>query len=302
MKKSMPLPAGKSGRIHWPVLLIGMAITLVVSLSFHVVMLQVLHVPYPDSSGVSRWAASVNTAFSIFATMVFYQLARLRMERISVVRQCLVVFALYAMLKETTRIMVMMSIFTTAWRYQLLAGIPGLLYYLLAGSMIVVAGRSLRGWWMKAAGAVGIAGILIFAVNPWMTRLAAPLLHAIASLDHAEVYTFPYGWKVLVPAYATFAEPTVACMLVAVLVWRRLSATPMLRMVQFVLLIMLMMGRLLPTLLFSFYLKLPLPKAVLSESQFFLEAFALAFLTAVVWQLAKRAEPAGEESEVLATR
>ena len=302
MKKCTPVGAGKGCAVHWPVLLLGMAITLVVSLSFHVVMLQVLHVPYPDSSGVSRWATSVNTAFSIFAAMLFYQLARPRLERLSVWRQCLVVFALYAMLKETTRILIMMSIFTTAWSYHLLAGIPGLLYYLVAGCMIVIASRKLQGIWMKAAGAVAIAGILIFAVNPWITRLAAPLLRSIAYLNHAEVYSFPYGWNVLIPAYATFVEPTAACMLIAALVWRSLSSTTAVRVLQFVLLIMFLMGRFLPLFLFSFYLKLPLPTAALSESQFFLEALALALLTALVWQLAKQPEPALKVSDPLATR
>jgi hypothetical protein len=39
--------------VNWPMLLIGMLMTLVVSLSIHVVMLQVLGIPFPEFAGVS---------------------------------------------------------------------------------------------------------------------------------------------------------------------------------------------------------------------------------------------------------
>ena len=47
----------------------------------------------------------------------------------------------------------------------------------------------------------------------------------------------------------------------------------------------LIRGMLLPTFLYSFYSKLKLPLAMLSESQFLLETLALAVLTAIVWQV-----------------
>ena len=277
-----------SYKIDWPVLLIGMLVTVVVALSFHVVMLQVLRVPYPDNSGVSRWVVSLNTALSVFAAIVFYHLARPRLARLSVPVQCVIVFALYAMLKETVRIILMKSVFTSAWTYNLIAGIPGLLYYLVAGCMIVLVSLKLRGPWLKLIGAVASAAVLIFAVNPLILSSFAPLLRSISYLDHAEVYTFPYGWWVLVPAYVTFLEPVAACMVMAALVWPSLSGRSGIRTLQFMLLVMFMTGRLLPTLLFSLYLKLPLPAAVISESQFFLEFLALGLLTALNWQVSRR--------------
>jgi len=50
----------KGARLNWPVLLTGMLITLVFSLSIHIVMLQVLRVPYPNDGGVSQWASSLS--------------------------------------------------------------------------------------------------------------------------------------------------------------------------------------------------------------------------------------------------
>jgi hypothetical protein len=90
---------------------------------------------------------------------------------------------------------------------------------------------------------------------------------------------------VLIPAYLTYAEPVIACMAVAYLVWEGLSRKPGKRMLQFCLLILSIRGMLLPTFLYSFYSKLRLPMAMLSESQFLFETLALAFLTALIWQV-----------------
>jgi hypothetical protein len=89
---------------------------------------------------------------------------------------------------------------------------------------------------------------------------------------------------VLVPAYITFIEPALSCMIFVALVWNRLSAKPLLRLVQFVVLIMFMRGMVFRTFIFSFYIKSSLGAAMLSESQFALETLALAVLTALIWQ------------------
>jgi hypothetical protein len=47
---------------------------------------------------------------------------------------------------------------------------------------------------------------------------------------------------------------------------------------------MLMKGSIVPTLLYSVYLKLDLPTAITSEGQFGLETLSVAVMTALVWQ------------------
>jgi len=49
-----------------------------------------------------------------------------------------------------------------------------------------------------------------------------------------------------------------------------------------------MKGMLLPTFVYSFYAKLPLSSAMLSESQFLFETIALATLSALAWQVSIR--------------
>jgi len=291
-----------NAEVNWPRLLIGMLMTLIVSLSIHVVMLQVLGIPFPDFAGVSAWASFLNAWFAMLALIIFCSLARPRLARFSAITQCVAVFVLYAMLKESARSIVMNGVVTTGWGYDVLAGVPGLVSSFVLASLVVITTPKLRGIWPKVAGAAAIAAVLIFVVRPLIQSGFAPVLKAAAPLDHAEVYPFPYGWQALIPAYLTYAEPVIACMLLAVLVWQGLSTKPGIRMLQFVALVLLVKGMLFPTFVYSFYSRARLPLAMLSQSQFFLETLALAILTALVWQFSGNSRPAVSQPGVFAAR
>lgn len=262
-----------------------MLVTLIVSLSVHVFMLQILRIPFPDFAGISLWAPWLNTALAVFALIVVCGAAQPRLARLSKGTQCIVIFLLYAMLKESFRGILMNGVVTTGWVSSIVTGLPSLAYGFVLSSLIVFLTPVLRSLWLKVGGAAVLAGTAIFAVRPALARIFAPALKAAAHLDHPEVYSFPYGWQVLIPAYVTYAEPVIACMCVAFLVWGRLSQRSGIRILQFSLLILSIRGMLLPTFIYSFYSKEKLPTAMLSESQFLLETLALAILTAIVWQL-----------------
>ncbi|AXC15773.1 hypothetical protein ACPOL_6553 [Acidisarcina polymorpha] len=268
-----------------------MLLTLILSLSIHVVMLQVLRVPFPDFTGISKWAPLSNTALALFALIVVCGAAQPRLGRFSKGTQCIILFVLYAMLKESIRGILMNGVVTTGWGFALVSGLPSLTYAFVISSLTVFLTPMLRSLWAKMGGAAVLAGLATFAIRPALGILFAPMLKAVAHLDHPEVYAFPYGWHVLIPAYITYAEPVVACMCIAFLIWGRLSARSGLRMLQFSMLILLMRGMLLPTFIYSFYSKGNLPMAMLSESQFLFETLALAVLTTVVWQFSMTTQP-----------
>jgi hypothetical protein len=268
-----------------------MLMTLIVSLSVHVFMLQVLRIPFPDFAGIGVWAPLLNTALSLFALIVVCSDAQPRIGRFSKGTQCIVVFLLYAMLKESFRGILMNGVVTTGWGFDIVEGLPSLAYAFVLSSLIVFLTPVLRNLWARVGASVALAGLAIFAVRPALGRIFAPALKAVAHLDHPEVYSFPYGWQVLIPAYITYAEPVLACMCVAFLVWGRLSSKTGIRLLQFSLLILSIRGMLLPTFVYSFYSKEKLPMAMLSESQFLFETLALAVLTAVVWQFSMTRTP-----------
>jgi hypothetical protein len=263
-----------------------MLITLIVSLSVHVFMLQVLRIPFPDFKGISVWAPLLNTTLAVFALIFVCAAAQTRIGRFSKATQCILVFLLYAMLKESFRGILMNGFVTRGWAFATVAGLPGLGYTFLLSSLVVMLTPALRSVWLKAGGAVLLAGIAIFVVRPALGSIFAPVLKAVAHLEHPEIYSFPYGWQVLIPAYITYAEPVIACTSIAFLVWGRLSKKISTRLLQFSLLILSIRGMLLPTFIYSFYSKAKLTTAMLSQSQFLFETLALAVLTAVVLQLA----------------
>jgi len=269
-----------------------MLVTLILSLSVHVSMLQVFRIPFPDFEGVGLWARLCNTALAIFALIVACGAAQPRLGRFSKSAQCIIIFLLYAMLKESLRGILMNGVVTTAWGFDVVAALPGLAYAFVLSSLVVFLTPALRSLWTRVGGAAVLTGITTFAIRPALGILFAPALKAVAHLDHPEVYAFPYGWQVLIPAYMTYAEPVIACMCFAFLVWGLLSAKIGVRILEFCFLILSIRGMLLPTFLYSFYSKLKLPMAMLSESQFLLETLALAALTAIVWQLSMTAQPA----------
>ncbi len=95
-----------------------------VALSVHVVMLQVLNVPYPSGYPTSGWPVFCNLALTAFALTYFYLLS---MDDFALPARCLLLFVLAAMLREALiRLPVMNGFATTAWRYSFVDGLPRL--------------------------------------------------------------------------------------------------------------------------------------------------------------------------------
>ena len=267
-------------------LVVGMLVALVVSLSVHVVMLQVLRIPFPEFRGVRPWAPFLNTTLAVLSVGIVYDLARPRLSRFSTVMNYGIVFVLYVMLKETFRGILMNGVVTGDWRFDILAGLPSLVSGLVLTGLVVRMFPAVRTVGMKVAVAAVIAGTMMFAVKPLLSLAFASLLKAAAPLDHADLYAFPYGWQVLIPAYLTYAEPVIACTLMASLIWQALSPNTAIRFLQFVLLVLTIRGMLLPTFLYSFYSRVPFAPAMLSQSQFLFETIALSALIGLAWRWA----------------
>ncbi|WP_419727935.1 hypothetical protein [Lichenicola sp.] len=274
---------------QWPRLLLGMGLTLIAALSVHVVMLQGLHVPYPDNSIVGWPARYLNVALAMFATILFNRLADPRLSGYSWLPRSLVLFLIYSMLHEAlVRAVVMDGVTTTAWTFSLLKNLPAIITNFITCIAIVLVSPRLDRLWQKALGAMLLAVLVWFVCKPALGWAFSGILESLSFLAHEDVYSEPYGWEVLVPAYITFAEPVVAAFLIAVLVWDRLSVHPWIRGAQLVALIMLMKGSVAPTLLYSIYLKSDLGTAMMSEGQFGLETLTLSVMTASFWHFSRR--------------
>ena len=278
--------------INWPILLAGAIVTTVIALSAHVIMLQGLGVPFPGRSGVPPWASFLNTALAVLALIFIYVLAQPRLTRWPVWLRCLLVAALFMTLKEGFRGNIMNGVVTTAWTVSAARMLPPLIYSLVLGTLVVVLTSLLPRLWHRLAAAIAIAALLVFAVQPLSGLALGPLFDAISHLDHDDVYPFPYGWYVLVWAYATFLEPVAASFILAALIWPGLQGHQALRATLFALLILLVRGALLPTFLFSAFNEAGFAIGMLSESQFLLEGLLLGLLTALTWHFSTRQQAA----------
>jgi hypothetical protein len=266
-------------------LAIGILFTSVAALSVHAVMLQVLHVPFPDLSAISPAYKFSIRVMATLGLIVFWQLALLKRHR-SLVRQFAALFLFSTMLTENLfRAPFMDAYCTNAWIFIFVANIPKLLTMALAALMIVTAAPKLPLNWQKIAGALVITALGAFVTGPLFDKAMAPLMGAIAGLaPTGEWCALPYGANVLIPAYITFLEPALACLAGAALVWDQLSRSKGLRFAQFTVLILLIKNALITPFVYAVLSKGPFLSALASDGQFALEAMALALLTGITWE------------------
>ena len=273
--------------IHWPRLVLGVFTAAVVALSVHSVMLQVLGIPFPDLSVIPIALKVVIRAVAMFGLLLLWELAALQ-SRGSFVGRWAVLFLITAALTETLfRGPFMEGYCTTAWTFAFVSNVQSLLTMATSCAIVVLSTSRLPRIWHKIAGAAGIALFTTFVVTPLIVAAMGPVMESIASLaPQSEWCTLPYGANVLIPAYLTFIEPSLGCLAAAALVWNQLSASRIVRYLQFTLLILAIKNQLLMPFVYASFAKTSFVDALVSESQFALEAIALAVLTGVAWECA----------------
>jgi len=273
-------------RMSWPRLVVGAIVVAIISLSVHVIMLQVLGVPFPDRSGVPFWAAFLNVVLAVIALVTFYDLATPQITAWPAWLRWLAIAVLFGSLKEVFRGNLMNGVVTTAWVFSFAQMIAPIVYSLVLSAFVVWALPIVRNTALKFGAMLVVAALMTFAVKPLVGLALSPLMAAVSSLNHEDVYPFPYGFHVLFWAYVTYLEPVIACFVAAALVLPGLSLRQMVRTTQFTLLILCIKGALLPTLVFGFFNKSGVWTGMMSESQFLLEGVALAALVALIWPIA----------------
>jgi len=277
-----------AGPGFWPIIIAGAIATTGASLGIHIWMLQVLGVPFPDRSAVSVWAAFLNNAVATWALLTFYAVVRPQLSSLASWQRWLLLAALFGMLKELFRGQIMNAVVTTAWTFSAAQVISPIIYSLVLAALVVLLEPRLKGMVARSVVALVVTAIMAFAIRPAIGLLLSPLMEAVASLNHEDVYPFPYGWHVLSWAYITYLEPVIACIVAASLAWKKLDLRPRVRILQFTGLVVLIKGALLPTFLFSLWNSAGISQGMLSESQFLFEAILLGLCGGMTWSLASR--------------
>lgn len=266
------------------ILFFGFLITLFISLSIHILMLQVIGVGFPDHSPVPTISKLLNTWFSVLALFTFYYLGKERLSKKSIAIQTLIVFAIYSMIKESLiRANVMEAVVTTAWLFPFIKSAPGLLNYFILAFIIVLTNRFLYKKWQLIIASILAAAFIKSVLEPLMGSVFSPVIASYSYLAHEAIYQMPYGWEVMIPAYLTFAEPVFAAFLILYFIWEKIAVKNIHKIVLTGILISLMKGTLLPLFIYTPYMKLNLTSAMASEGQFTLEFLALGMLATFFW-------------------
>jgi hypothetical protein len=271
--------------LRWLPMAVGLVATAIGALSVHAIMLQLWGVPFPDLSVIPAPFKLLVRMVATLALIVFWQLASPSVQG-SFVKRWGVLFLISAMLNESlVRGPFMEGYCTTAWVFAFVGNLSKLASIAVVVALVVAITPRLALAWQKAAAAVAIAAFGMYVATPLIGMAMGPVMESIASLaPQSEWCTLPYGPNVLIPAYLTFAEPVLACVAAAVLIWDRLAPSRALRFVQFALLILALKNQLLMPFIYAAFAKVPLVDAFVSESQFALEAIALALLSGVSWE------------------
>ena len=179
-------------------------------------MLQVLGTPFPELSVLtSPYRFAIRVAQTL-ALLVFWQYASRDAHRSFFVQWGLL-FLIFSMLPENLfRAPFMAGYCTHAWVFAFVSNIPKLLGIAIVCALVVAASPYLRRAWQQLVAATILAAFAMFALSPLLGMAFAPVMKAIAGLaPQSEWCTLPYGLNVLIPAYLSFAEPTLACVAAA---------------------------------------------------------------------------------------
>lgn len=271
--------------LNWIKLTIGLLLATILSLSVHAVMIQGMNIPFPDLSVISAPYKFIIQLFAVLGLIYFWELAQREING-SFFKQLGILFLIDAMLTESLlRGPFMDGYCTNSFVFMFVDNVPKLLTMATLCGLVVLITPLLKQFWKKVVASAVLAALFMFAITPIMGAVWSPVMDA---LDHlaptSEWCTLPYGPDVLVPAYVSFIEPAIACLIMAVLVWNQLSQTKWIKYLSFTLLVLAIKYQLLMPLFYAVFGSDTFLTNLASEGQFALEALALALLTGFTFE------------------
>jgi len=274
------------------ILMLGMIITAVIALGSHDLAIAHLGIPYPHDDDVPEWARYIGQIVRLAAMVYICRLASWYLDRRNILQAAAIFGLLIVLLQESLRAIVVDNIVSDGWIDRrwlglLMARLPSVLLSFYSGAIAVVIARKIgSGRPFALASAVAIASAVgYFALQPALAHLAEAVPAALHLAEAPEVHKMPYDLYIYAYIYGMFIEPTIAAFALIYLMWPALSGSKLRRVGLFVLLLLLVRGRVVATGLYSFWIKDSLPMAFAAEGQFFVETLLLAALTGLTWSL-----------------
>lgn len=264
----------------------AVALIVVVSLSIHVVMLQVLWVPYPYPKGLGRLGMLYPLSQSI-GLIALAATALPWLRRFPVAIRGPIVGMLFATMNGIVRNALMGGFTTNDFGGGVAGFVHDGLLDLILGTLAVAAVSHLRNIALRLLAALALTAASVFVLNPVLATQLAPIIAWSAQHTRPDVYLVPYGPNVLVPSYLLFGETVVACLLARFVITLRDVAWDRSGLIRYIGLVLLVRGT--GVMMFGWG---PII-GMLSVSQFFFQDLAMALLIHLVWIRFRRYHAAG---------
>lgn len=282
-------------RTHWLLILASACVICCIALGVHDFMLTRLRIPYPNASAVPTWAKYLDVTIRIVSLTWLACIARPTVGRMTYVKEAMLLGLTLMSLHETLRVFLIDIVLTNGWRHSqwlfvLVDSIPSAVLWVFYGAWAALIARLLRHSTLTkvfrvmiavGAAAAAVAGGM-FVLKPWLQVLALHIQSAFHLPDPVQIYFEPYPAHVNWIIYGTFIEATCAALILILLVWPGLTGSVFRKICQCSVFLLLIRGRFVSSLLFSFWLPGSRHLAFLSESQFFLETLLLGMLWGIV--------------------
>ena len=275
---------------NWFILTAGVIVTAFLALGSHDLAIAHLGIPYPKDPQTPEWVRYFGQFVRLAAMVYACRLARWKLDKWPLWLASLLFGLLIVCLQETVRAIVVDNVISDGWidlRWTglLASRLPNALLAFYSGAIAVVISRKIGPkrylallFVVAAASAIGYFGLLP------MLKSVAGLVPALLHLAEApEAHKPPYGFYVYKYIYGMFIEPTIAAFCLIYLVWPALKGSKLRKIALFTALVLVMRGRVVALLLFSFWTEGGLATAFAAQGQFFVETLVLASLTGLTW-------------------
>lgn len=212
-------------------IVILIVLTNIISLSTHVLILQLFDPPIPTSEPYAGEIAVVGFLIRyliVAGSTLIYFLSREYWENMRLSYR-VILFALLSMalVEQLFRSPIMGIAVGIPWMYQALTTVPIYVSYIVLSLFIFLLMPIVlkqKEWkFLNCIIFTILTTVAIFFIKKWVQNLLEPLLNHVPQMSEADGIQPPYGMNILIPAYITFLECTVACFILFYLIKDKLE-------------------------------------------------------------------------------
>lgn len=248
------------------------------AVNIHIRMLEA-GIPHPRGlADIPTWEPFVRYLVQLIGMAWLHQMLKVRFPAFGYWRHTLVLFVLMVTLLELVFRLPITAGYVNgrAFPFTWAAGyLPDAITLFFSSAVVVllatVGGKESFRRFALAVGLLVAAVLAWKVVEPLARELGEVAARMFAPPNPEDVIPFPYGRTVNLIASVSFVEPTASCFFIGWLIWSRLSSNTGLRILQFTLLILMLVNRLVDQTVFMAYSTLPPMRAFLSMGQFTLQ-------------------------------